>query len=223
MKSSKTPKARRNPGELLVTFVLDETGSMVSCMGATISSVNEYLDGLQANKDTKEAKVTLTSFNSEGIKKRAAAEALSKVQRLSTENYVPAASTPLYDAIGQAIRETEAAIKASGKKPGKVLFVVQTDGYENASKEYTQVQVKQMIDAHKDEWTFVFLGANMDAWAMAEKIGGLAFAQNAKSYAGTPIGTSSVMGAVLRCSTRYAASTGGPVTQDFFAGEEDKD
>jgi hypothetical protein len=77
----------------------------------------------------------------------------------------PRGGTALLDAIGRNINELDAKFKALPKyaRPGKVIVIVVTDGYENSSKEFTKPQIKALVEKKSKKWEFVFLGANMDA------------------------------------------------------------
>ena len=145
----------------LVVMVLDETGSMQMVKSQTITGFNEYVDDLRKKKNIKMA---LTRFNSDAIK---VGEALSikKAVTLTKDNYIPAAMTPLYDAVAESIEAAES-------HKGPVLVVIMTDGGENSSREYTQKQVFDIIEEKKkDKWTFVFLGADQDAFHAGGMLG----------------------------------------------------
>jgi len=145
-----------------VNFLLDESGSMGSCLDQTISGFNEYISTLK--KEKKRIKFTLTKFEGNNINIMWNNIDISKVPKLNTENYVPAGMTPLYDAIGRTVNKD--------KKDGKTLFVIMTDGYENASHEFTSDMVTELIKGQeKIGWTFVYLGADQDAWANSQKLG----------------------------------------------------
>src|SRR5688572_22184449 len=93
---------------------------------------------------------------------------------MSKATFEPRGSTPLYDALGRLIDETGAALgaKAEGDRPEHVIFLVITDGMENASRTETQAtvaaKVKHQTDAY--QWRFVYIGANQDALAVAKTI-----------------------------------------------------
>jgi len=149
----------------LVNFVLDETGSMQICKEATISGFNEYIKSLQSQKGGA-VDFTLTKFNSIKIDVVHKAVPLSKVCKINADTYLPDMMTPLYDAIAAAINA------ADTKKYKKILCVIMTDGEENASKEYTRDKIFNLIkEKEKENWTFVYLGANQDSWEVGQAIG----------------------------------------------------
>ena len=150
----------------LISFVLDETGSMLDCYDQTISGFNEYIDTLKKSND--ELLMTLTKFNSDKVEVVYNAKPIKDVEKLTKENYKPDHLTPLYDSIGKTI----SAVEKEAKKDDKVLIVIMTDGEENASKEHNSKTIFDMIKKKQEEnWTFVFLGANQDAWITGQKMG----------------------------------------------------
>lgn len=141
----------------VIGFLLDETGSMQSLKEETIKSFNEYVDSIKS--ETKDVVMTLTKFNSKKIEIVYNLKHLENIPSLNEEDYVPDNLTPLYDAIGKTIREMESHMKDCKK----ALFIIQTDGYENASKEYSLDAIQELIkEKEKENWTFVYLGANLD-------------------------------------------------------------
>lgn len=148
-----------------VHIILDETGSMSTCKAATISGFNEYINNLKREKNIN---VTLTTFNSNKIDIVYKNKNVTNIVELTNERYNPDFTTPLYDAVGKTIREIDDA------KNKENLIVVITDGEENSSKEYTRQMIFEKIkEKEKLGWTFVFMGANQDAWAEGYKIGAL--------------------------------------------------
>lgn len=188
-----------------VSFVLDETGSMESYKSATISGFNEYVDGLR----DKDALFTLVTFNSMETKRRYEGVPIKEVKVLTGETYNPNAMTPLYDAIIAAIGATEDG--------DSVLFIIMTDGLENASKEATRDDVFRAIEEKKKTgWSFVFLGADQDAWAVSSSIG--VSAGNTVSYASAKTGETFI---ALCAATSCHVHRGAPsATSDFFTNPD---
>jgi hypothetical protein len=165
-KTAKKPTGKIS-GPTLVAFLLDETGSMMSCKQATISGFNEYIQTLKNTK--QDINFTLTKFNSMKSEIVHDCVELKDVKELNDQTYIPDNGTPLYDAIGSTIRSTE---KNKESKKRKILVVIQTDGEENASKEFSRQNICDLIkEKEKAGWTFVFLGANIDAYQVANSIG----------------------------------------------------
>ena len=149
-----------------VTLILDETGSMQHCKGAAIVGVNEYLKTLR--QMFSPVRFTLTLFNSGKMEVRHRNAPVAQVSELTEQTYQPADTTPLYDAIGRTL--TGAGHEAS--RESKKLCVILTDGLENASREYTRDGIAHMIKEYEGRgWTFVYLGADHDAWAAGRDLG----------------------------------------------------
>lgn len=152
---------------MLISIVLDETGSMLYKKDITLSGLNEYI-GTVRNKKPK-ARLTVIAFNSSDTRTMIDDVKLKNVPEITGADYHPRDTTPLYDAVGAAIVAIDKSLE---KKSGNVLFIIVTDGLENASMEYTRDDVFGMIKKRKkDGWTFAFLGADQDAFAASAKFG----------------------------------------------------
>jgi len=202
---------KQNP--LIICFILDETRSMDAIKSETIEGFNEYVETLKNDEASRSALFALTKFNSDKIELVYDGIPLGNVEPLSDENYHPVAITPLYDAIGKTIN----ALKIKNET-SSVLVVIQTDGQENASKEFTKKMVRDII-AERQEfgWTFSFLGADIDAYTAASAIG---ISQgNTASYTGAK--SLAAFRKAARAATGYAA-TGGTQTDSFFDDQKDE-
>ena len=201
--------------KMIVSFVLDETGSMQDCKDQTISGFNEYIGTLKGEKNVDNIKFTLTKFNSSRTEIVHDAIKMSEVAEISSEDYLPSSTTPLYDAIGHTVKSVEKSV--SGKKRN-VLIAIQTDGLENASKEYDQQGIFDLIEEKKKVgWQFAFLGADQDAYAVSAAMGIPAGATMA--YAGTPEGTSKAFRNLAGATQSYTRSGG----SESFAFDFDKE
>lgn len=138
---------------------------MESVKQETITGFNTYLDTL--NKSGDKTRVTVVQFDSQGIDKLCDGESPKDATRLNQKTYVPRAWTPLYDAIGKTVTETKESVNGE-----KVLFVILTDGLENASQEWDEKKVKEMMKERedKDKWTFAYIGIGPDGWASMQKV-----------------------------------------------------
>jgi len=203
----------------VVSFILDNTGSMESIKDATISGFNEYIKGLK--KQGNNLTLTLTTFNSEKIETPYVKAKLSEVKELTGETYQPDNLTPLYDAVCRTVKNLEKEIK----KDEAVIVAIMTDGLENNSKEYTQVQMREIIKRleKKGNWTFAYLGANQDSYAVAQQYG--IKIGNIKNWEATPQGASVAMNAMSIDTASFAASNSRGVanTSNFFSGTDDKE
>jgi hypothetical protein len=156
----------------IIAVVLDESGSMNSCRDTTIAGFNEFVEGQKA-ANAGEAFLTLNKFNAPRIDTVFADRPLSEVPKLDYSNYKPGAGTNLFDCIGYTIEQVNDVLKTKKKadRPG-VIILIMTDGEENASSKYSNENIKAMVKAaEKSDWSFVFLGANIDAFAVGATFG----------------------------------------------------
>jgi hypothetical protein len=154
----------------LLSIIIDESGSMYPSISQTIAGFNEYLEGQKAAKDAGEVYVTLNKFDAPHIKTVYANRPIAEAPKLDDKSYSPNGGTNLLDAIGYAINQINETLTATPKseRPG-VIVVITTDGEENASSEYNSKQIKAMVAAaEKADWSFIFMGANIDSF----KVGG---------------------------------------------------
>jgi hypothetical protein len=154
---------KKNLCEIII--ILDESGSMESCKTDTISGVNLFLNNQK--RISGEANVTLVKF-SDYYKIINDSIPLDKIVYLDEKNYTPANMTALLDAVGKTINSIgkRLADTPEADRPEKVIFAVITDGYENASHEFSRKHVFDMVSLQKEKysWEFIFLGADIDAW-----------------------------------------------------------
>ena len=155
-----------------LVFILDRSGSMSGLESDTIGGFNSMIKK-QMNEDG-EAVVSTVLFDTEStvIHDRLP---LDKVPPMTEKQYFTRGCTALLDAVGGAIHHIGNIHKYARKEdvPEKTLFVITTDGYENASKFYDYEKVRSMIERQKTQhgWEFLFLGANIDAAAEAKRFG----------------------------------------------------
>lgn len=158
----------QSPSATLIEFILDETGSMSSVRKPTIDSFNEYVNGQRGQAGL--CQLTLTKFDSSGIRVQYQDVDVNAVVPLDENTYRPGAMTNLYDAIGVRIKALEARTSKDDNKAK--LIVIMTDGQDNSSQEYNPSMLAELIKAKEAEgWTFVFLGANQDAWQVGQTFG----------------------------------------------------
>ena len=150
-------KTRNN--EMDVVFLLDRSGSMGGIEKDTIGGYNSYIDSQRG----KNVKVTTVLFDDkyEILHNR---EDIDSIKKLTNKDYYVRGCTALLDAIGKTIREME------DKNPNKVIFIITTDGYENASTKYNKSQIKELISVHKN-WKFMYIGADIDSYSEGRSLG----------------------------------------------------
>lgn len=196
-----------------VVILLDRTGSMSPVKTETIGSFNGYLDGL---KDAG-LLVKAVQFDSQGIDQIFDFVPPSKATRLNDKTYVPRAYTPLYDAIGQTVRTTRQECKGESK----VMFVVLTDGNENASMEFNDASVKALIKEceDRDKWTFAYIGMGIEGWnAVQNMAAGTQSASNVRNVTRSRKGSIISGQSMAHATMAYCSSAEGMVAKNVFAG-----
>lgn len=155
-----------------MVFILDRSGSMCGLEKDTVGGFNSLIE--KQKKEDGEAFVSTVLFDdrTEVLHDRVP---LDMVEPLSEKQYYVRGSTALLDAVGRAIHHIGNIHKYARKEdvPEHTIFVITTDGMENASREYTSQQIKDMISTSRQKygWEFLFLGANIDAVTTAESYG----------------------------------------------------
>ena len=205
-------------------IIIDESGSMQSIKKAAIDSVNETIQTIrsaQKKHEDQEHYVSLVTFNDD-VKTIYECEPVDEVKELTAETYKPDCCTALYDAMGISLN----ALRKKVAEDDKVLVTVVTDGYENASKEYSGKAIKALVDELKEKnWIFAYIGANQDVEAVAATIS----ITNVLNFEATSVGTaamgSRVAGARTRLFDRIADMgcnfCAAEANEDFF-DEDDK-
>ena len=188
-----------------IGILVDRSGSMFSVLEDTEGGLKTFLD--EQAKAPGEVKISLAQFDNEyeQVFENVTAEEAKKYR------LVPRASTALLDACGKFITDLGATFNSmtEDQRPGKVIVVILTDGAENSSREWTQLNVKKLIKQQTDvyKWEFVFLGANIDAVSVAGGIGiarGSAITYDANNTAET-----------ISMASSYVMNTRNGVKTDF--------
>lgn len=171
-----------------LVFILDRSGSMSGLERDTIGGFNSMIE--KQKKEEGEAVVSTVLFDNESVVIHDRL-ALDKVPRMTEKEYFTRGCTALLDTVGGAIHHIGNVHKYARKEdvPEKTLFIITTDGYENASRRYNYEKVRKMIERQKEKygWEFLFLGANIDAAAEAKRFG--IGADRAVDYHADAVGT----------------------------------
>ncbi len=155
-----------------LVFILDRSGSMTGLTEDTIGGFNSMIE--KQKKERGEALVTTVLFDHERsvIHDRLP---LENVPPLTEKEYFTRGNTALLDAVGSTIHHIISIHRYASPEdvPEKTMFVITTDGRENASRYYTYSEVRRMIEHEKEKygWEFIFLGANIDAIKEAARFG----------------------------------------------------
>lgn len=164
----------QNDPTVHIHFLLDRSGSMAAMAPDVIGGFNAFLANQQALAGR--SRMTLVQFDSgDPFEVLTDALPLARMRGLSDRTFRPRGGTPLWDALGELITRAsvrEAQRRALGKRAEETVVAVYTDGEENHSTVFTGEAIRRLIAAKKDEgWTFVFLGAGLDAYAEGARIG----------------------------------------------------
>lgn len=187
-----------------LVLIVDKSGSMCGMEDDTIGGINALLK--KHREGGVPTLVTLVLFDHE-VQVLANRRSIDQVPCLTDASYQPGGCTALLDAVGTSIshmRQVQAC-QPAGYEAANLVFVITTDGLENASSHYGYSQVKSMIGAVEEEgWTFMFLGANMDAAAEAGRLG--IDAQSAASYVCDAGGNAIMYDAVCKATMDMSAA-----------------
>jgi hypothetical protein len=184
-----------------VLLVTDKSGSMYSLAEDVRGGYNQYRQSLIDDAEVSYRVTSALFSTNHDYRVLCTAAAPADVPPLDATNYVPGGNTALLDAVGQTIVEFEAAVPQLGEGD-RVLLVVQTDGRENASREYSAPAIKKMIAEREagGAWSAVFMGAGQDTW---QQSGAMGFA-TAVSYDNTAEGTHSAYAGLTQTSAAFA-------------------
>ena len=210
---------KKNLTELV--FILDRSGSMAGLEQDTIGGFNAMLQKQRVEPGEAVISTVLFDNETEVIHDRIP---LDRVPRLTEKEYYVRGCTALLDAVGGAIHHIGNVHKYAREEdcPEKTLFVITTDGMENASRRYTYDKVKAMIERQREKygWEFLFLGANIDAAREAARFG--IRADCAADYHADSVGTEAVYESVCEavcqvrnCSMPLAADWKQKINADF--------
>ena len=181
-------KKKKN-NETNIVFLLDRSGSMHGMEKDTIGGYNSYI----TSKRNKNVSVTTILFDDkyEILNKNIP---INEVKELTNKEYYVRGSTALLDALGRAISDMDEL------KKSKVMFIITTDGYENASVKYTKEEIKKLINMH-DNYEFIYIGADIDSYAEGSSIG--IKKTNIASYDKSRAGIGKLYSAISKLSDMY--------------------
>lgn len=189
-----------------IVFILDRSGSMEGLERDTIGGFNSVL---RKNKERGGAMVVSTVLFDDRIDVICDRKDIKDVTPLTSKEYYVRGCTALLDAVGGAIEHVSKVQKMLPKhhRAKNVMFVITTDGYENASREFSYEKVKRLIEKKtKKGWEFIFMGANIDAAAEAARIG--IACDHAAQYCADGLGTQAVYGAIDDAMCQLSTDTG---------------
>ena len=185
---------------IAIVAIVDRSGSMWSLTNDAIGGFNSFIE--EQKKQEGDATITTILFDNEYNVLQESAD-IQNATLLNNENYVPRGNTALLDAIGRAVNTLKER-RVNGEIEGAIVSIL-TDGFENASKEYTHEQIKQLIDSCEEEfgWQFVYLAANQDAFAEGSKFG--IKMGNAMNFVASAAGVADATRGVTEYTSNYRA------------------
>jgi uncharacterized protein YegL len=192
------PQSHRPQGEAplktLICLILDRSGSMGGREDDVIGGVNSFI--AEQKKLPHPALISFVRFDSEAIERFRPVADLQACQPLTRDEFQPRGGTPLLDAVGVTIAKLDEDWQAA--QPDRAIVVIVTDGHENASREYRKARVRKMIEERQasGRWSFLYFGANVDAFAEAGELGILG--ANSASYTSSRRGTGSLYSSLSR-------------------------
>ena len=204
-----------------IVFILDRSGSMAGLEDDTIGGFNAMIE--KQKRESGEAYVSTVLFDNESVVVHDRVD-IQKIEPMTRREYYVRGCTALLDAVGKAIHHIGNVHKYARPedRPENTLFVITTDGMENASRQYSYDRVKMMIERNTDKygWEFLFLGANIDAAKEAARFG--IRADRAANYHADSEGTgviyetvSEAICHVRKCATPLAADWKQRVDEDY--------
>lgn len=172
MTKERVAEEKKGNGITELVFILDKSGSMAGMESDTVGGFNSMIDKQKNGEGEVLVSTVLFSNYSEVLHDR---KPLKEIEPLTEKDYFVGGGTALLDAIGGAIHHIGNIHKYARPEdvPEHTIFIITTDGYENASMQYGSEKVKKMISRQEKEfgWEFLFVAANIDAVEAAERIG----------------------------------------------------
>ena len=161
-------------GKVYNLIILDESGSMHSVWKSALDGANETIQTIRSTQEAHPEQrqyLTFVSFSDKGggrFRVLVDNSPIETVKQLTTEDYVPSGNTPLWDAMGYSLSKLEQSVTDEDL----VLVTIITDGYENASREYSGASIKSLVERlSAKDWAFAYIGANQDAIEVAGRMG----------------------------------------------------
>ena len=204
-----------------IVFILDASGSMVGLEDDTIGGFNSLVE---KNRDASGKAVVSTVLFSADARVIHDRRDIREVPRLTRSDYRCCGCTALLDAVGGAIRHVDLvqSVLPEGYRADRVLFVITTDGHENASRRFTYPRVRHMIEERRRRgWEFLFIGANIDAAAEAGHLG--IAPERAADYLADARGTEVIYGAMAAAVAQVRSSAAGEELSDSWRAGIDAD
>ena len=205
-----------------VWMLLDRSGSMAGLEQAVVRGVHRFVAEQAA--EAGKCRLTIAQFDSRDPFEMLVDDvSVSKADLHTLERYQPRALTPLFDAVGRIVGRADMRVKQrrkAGKKPEDQTVVIVTDGYENASTDYSAGDIHRLVSERREQgWAFVFMGANQDSYAESARLG--VDPRSVQNYEASEEGVGEAFASVSRAygeRRRTQIRMGIAPDHDFFGG-----
>ena len=210
-----------NRTKVFNVIILDKSGSMNSIAKQAVDGVNETIASIKREQELhpdQDNILTLVAFCGCEIKKIYENTPIGEVKPITPKDYRPCCMTPLYDAVGNTITAVHRLM--GGKNNAIASVTVITDGYENASKEYSHKAIKSLIEAYKSEgWLFAYIGADHDVEAVAFNLA----IDNHMAFEKSEVGTAHMFDKFQSCRSRFVNEMASMMNNEDIDADEKKE
>ena len=204
-----------------IVAILDRSGSMTDLIEDTIGGFNTFVE--KQKEEDGEANLTLVLFDDK-YDVLYEDKDIQKSEKLTNKDYYARGMTALLDAVGKTINSVGGRLSSLDEKdrPKKVIFLITTDGFENASKEFTSDVIKEMVKLQEEKysWEFIFTGANIDSFASGAAMGYAAV--NTANFVATSDGINTLYSALSSRVSDTRKGVGGQSMVDYMKDAEDE-
>ena len=191
-----------------IVYILDRSGSMGGLEADTIGGFNSMMEKQKKTGEKAVVSTLLFDDECEVLHNRIPIE---KIEKMTDKQYYVRGCTALLDAVGGAVHHIGKLHKnmTDEERPGKTIFVITTDGMENASREYSYEKIKKMIKNKQEKhgWEFIFIGANIDSYAEAQRFG--IRKERAVNYVHDGVGTATLYEGVSKALSCFMSAPKG--------------
>ena len=202
-------------------IILDKSGSMNSIAKQAVDGVNETIASIKREQELhpdQDNILTLVAFCGCEIKKIYENTPIGEVKPITPKDYRPCCMTPLYDAVGNTITAVHRLMGGENNVIASVTVI--TDGYENASKEYSHKAIKSLIEAYKSEgWLFAYIGADHDVEAVAFNLA----IDNHMAFDKSEVGTAHMFDKFQSCRSRFVNEMASMMNNEDIDADEKRE
>ena len=211
----------KNRTKVYNVIILDKSGSMSSITKQAIDGVNETIASIKRGQEKNPEQdniLTLVAFCGCEIKKIYENTPIGEVKPITPKDYRPCCMTPLYDAIGNTITAVHRLMDNEKNAIASVTII--TDGYENASKEYSHKAIVSLIEAYKSEgWLFAYIGADHDVEAVAFNLA----IDNHMAFEKSEVGTAHMFDKFQSCRSRFVNEMASMMNNEDIDADEKRE